>query len=48
MSSGANSTLQAAASNSSRPDQHAADFLGAGADLVELGIAQQPSRRVRR
>src|SRR5215470_20034311 len=25
------------------PDQHAADFAGAGADLVELGVAQQPA-----
>src|SRR4051812_10984025 len=23
-------------------DQHAADFAGAGADLVELGVAQEP------
>src|SRR5262249_36958482 len=27
-------------------DQHAADFAGACADLVELGIAQQPSSRI--
>src|SRR5207302_4565170 len=27
-------------------DQHAADFRGAGADLVELGVAQQPAGRV--
>src|SRR5262249_24054293 len=27
------------------PDQHAADFAGAGADLVELGVAQQPAGR---
>ncbi len=27
------------------PDQHAADLRGAGADLVELGVAQQPARR---
>jgi hypothetical protein len=24
-------------------DQHATDFAGAGADLVELGVTQQPS-----
>src|SRR5688572_27399040 len=28
------------------PDQHAADFAGAGADLVELGVAQQPAGRI--
>ena len=27
-------------------DQHAPDFRGAGADLVELGVAQQPAGRV--
>src|SRR6266480_292074 len=27
-------------------DQHAADLAGAGADLVELGVAQQAPRRV--
>ena len=27
------------------PDQHAADFAGAGADFVELGVAQQPAGR---
>src|SRR3990170_4220657 len=27
-------------------DQHAADFAGAGADLVELGVAQQPPGRI--
>src|SRR3546814_15101067 len=27
-------------------DQHAADLAGAGADLVELGIAQQAARRI--
>src|SRR5215469_1572146 len=27
-------------------DQHAADFAGAGADLVELGVAQQATGRV--
>src|SRR5258708_16420219 len=27
-------------------DQHAADFAGAGADLVEFGVAQQPPGRV--
>src|SRR6202034_3189222 len=27
-------------------DQHAADFRGAGADLVELGVAQQAAGRV--
>src|SRR5262249_11665135 len=27
-------------------DQHAADFAGAGADLVELGVAQQAAGRV--
>ena len=27
-------------------DQHAADLAGAGADLVELGVAQQAARRV--
>src|SRR4051812_24196335 len=27
------------------PDQHAADFAGAGADLIELGVAQQPPAR---
>src|ERR1700682_6312077 len=26
------------------PDEHAADLVGAGADVVELGIAQQPAR----
>src|SRR5690606_10580322 len=26
-------------------NQHAADFIGAGTDLVELGITQQASRR---
>src|SRR5580658_6418300 len=26
-------------------DQHAADFRGAGADFVELGVAQQPAGR---
>src|ERR1700730_14416196 len=25
------------------PDQHAADFAGPGADLVELGVTQQPA-----
>src|SRR5262245_54309003 len=28
------------------PDQHAADLAGAGADLVELGVAQQPPGRI--
>src|SRR6201992_1290212 len=28
------------------PDQHAADFAGAGADLVELGVAQQAAGRI--
>src|ERR1700692_819504 len=28
------------------PDQHAADFAGAGADLVELGVAQQAPGRI--
>src|SRR5208282_828771 len=28
------------------PDQHAADLAGPGADLVQLGIPQQPSGRV--
>src|SRR5580698_5986899 len=29
------------------PDQHAADFAGAGADLVEFGVAQQaPSGKI--
>ena len=28
------------------PDQHAPDFAGAGADLVELGVAQQPPGRI--
>src|SRR4051794_18407590 len=28
------------------PDQHAADLASAGADLVQLGIAPQPRRRV--
>src|SRR5918994_1601400 len=27
-------------------DQHAADFTGAGADLVKLGVTQQPTGRV--
>src|SRR5687767_6990877 len=27
-------------------DQHAADLAGAGADLVELGVAQQATRRI--
>src|SRR5262245_44820089 len=27
-------------------DQHAADFAGAGADLVELGVAEQPPGRI--
>src|SRR5580700_1805317 len=27
-------------------DQHAADFAGSGADLVELGVAQQAAGRV--
>src|SRR6187401_267195 len=27
------------------PDQHAADLVGAGADVVELGVAQQAPRR---
>src|ERR1700733_10144754 len=27
-------------------DQHAADFAGAGADFVELGVAQQASGRI--
>src|SRR6185437_14468400 len=27
-------------------DQHAADLAGAGADLVELRVAEQPSRRI--
>src|SRR5271155_5742974 len=27
------------------PDQHAADLAGSGADLVELGVAQQPAGR---
>src|ERR1700716_3259891 len=27
-------------------DQHAADLAGAGADLVELGVAQQPAGRI--
>src|SRR5579883_1609922 len=27
------------------PDQHAADFAGAGANLVELGVAEQASGR---
>src|ERR1043166_385865 len=26
-------------------DQHAADFVGSGADLVEFGVAQQPPGR---
>src|SRR5213595_3871950 len=28
------------------PDQHATDFAGAGADLVEFGVAQQPPGRI--
>ena len=28
------------------PDQHAPDLAGAGADLIELGIAQQPAGRI--
>src|SRR5258708_30109100 len=28
------------------PDQHAADFAGPRADLVELGVAQQPPGRI--
>src|SRR5882757_6251135 len=28
------------------PDQHAADFAGAGSDLVELGVAQQSASRI--
>src|SRR5712664_4059977 len=27
-------------------DQHAPDFAGAGADLVQLGVAQQPAGRI--
>src|SRR3954452_12046491 len=27
-------------------DQHAADFAGAGADLVKLGVTQQPTGRI--
>src|ERR1700758_5233420 len=27
-------------------DQHAADFAGAGADLVEFGVAKQPAGRI--
>src|SRR5512134_3783907 len=27
-------------------DQHAADFAGAGADFVKLGVAQQPTGRI--
>jgi hypothetical protein len=30
------------------PDQHAADFTGAGADLVEFCVAQQPPGRLLR
>src|SRR4051794_14761659 len=28
------------------PDQHAADFAGARADFIELGVAQQPAGRI--